>query len=109
MTFVRCDVREMTLTPLSCRTVKNTMGARTLEIITESPSNFIYSQRKGKISIKPLKRKENGYPNQIQVRESIMQGESLSPLTFVVLNGKRLVSFVNANVSFHLFLLFIKV
>lgn len=54
------------------------MGVHTVEMITELPLNFIYSKKKGKISLKPLKEKENGHHNQIWVWESIVQGEDIS-------------------------------
>lgn len=38
-----------------------------------------------------------------------MRGKVLAPVTSVVLNGNRLVRFATVNVSFHLFILFIKV
>ena len=61
-----------------CHGAKNTTSTHTLEIITESPPNFIYSKRKGKILIKLLKEKENGRRNQIRIQELIMQGKSIS-------------------------------
>lgn len=39
---------------------------------------YLFQWRKGKILIKPLKEKENGRHNWIQVRESVMQGEHIS-------------------------------
>ena len=42
-----------------CRSAKNIRSHRTLEDTIESTLNFIYSRRKGKISIKPFG-KRNG-------------------------------------------------
>lgn len=86
--------------PAYYRGAKNIWSARMLEMIIESPLNFIYSRRKGKIQIKPFKEKENGRGNQIRVRESIIQGEVLTSLISVVLNGNHLVRFAIRMLAF---------